>query len=147
MNNMFVTCSANCLSCGQIQHIYCSLLQNPYKALQHCPAPEFCTMGMLWPTHHCILCCRISIILYQHGLAESCPWDGPKVSAGSLQHASQEPIFAVKLDNSNISRWSALVSSSLVQLNACIEQDASFPTLRAKTYYSHCLVAPIPALL
>lgn len=69
------------------------------------------------------------------------------MSAGSLQHASQEPVFAVKLDNSNRSCWSALVLSSLVQWNACTEQDAPFPTLRAKAYYYHCVVAPIPALL
>lgn len=68
------------------------------------------------------------------------------MSAGSLQHASQESIFAVKLDKSNRSHWSALVPSSLVQLKACAEQDAPFPTLRAKAYYYACLVAPIPAL-
>lgn len=80
-----------------------------------CSASEFYTMGLLWPIHYLFMCCRISVILYQHYLAESCPWESPKVSPGSLQHASQEPIFAVKLGNSNRSCWSALVPSKLAQ--------------------------------
>lgn len=87
-------------------------LTRPFSA---CSASEFYTMGLLWPIHYCLMCCRVSVILYQHYLAERCPWESPKVSPGSLQHASQEPIFAVKLGNSNRSCWSALVPSKLAQ--------------------------------